>query len=313
MKYLYHVRVGAGLDYDCLADEEQALNPGEKVVIRCERYQDLGTIEACCDQSPVDEDSLQKKRDSGNKGRSIEGQKIPVVVQRADAGDLEKARENKARAETMQLEAVERVTAHGLDMKIIDTHCSLDRKLVVFQFTAEGRVDFRQLLRDLSHKFRTRVELRQIGVRDEAAVQGGIGSCGRAFCCATFLKRFSSINVKMAKVQGLSLNPTNISGACGRLKCCLQYEFELYRERLREEKRTREPDADDGSAEEAEDENTVNAATEEAESVRETDSQDAARTASPAGQSSGRGRRGGRSRRGGGRNGRPGRDNGGRD
>jgi len=124
-------------------------------------------------------------------------------------------------------------------MKLVHTHFSFDERLVIFQFAAEGRVDFRELLRDLSHTLRTRVELRQVGVRDEAAFRGGIGVCGRAFCCSTFLRRFSSISVKMAKIQGLSLNPLNISGACGRLKCCLQYEYSQYRDDLAEDKQRR--------------------------------------------------------------------------
>jgi len=101
---------------------------------------------------------------------------------------------------------------------------------MVFQFTAEGRVDFRELVQDLNRTFHSRVELRQIGVRDEAAIHGGLGCCGRPFCCGTFLNELSTVNVKMAKDQGLSLNPNNISGACGRLKCCLRYEAEGYRE-----------------------------------------------------------------------------------
>jgi hypothetical protein len=154
---------------------------------------------------------------------------MPTATRVVTERDLARAGENRRRAESMQRTAAERIAAQGLVMKVINTHLSLDGRLAIFQFTAEGRVDFRDLLRDLSRRLRTRVELRQVGVRDEAAIQGGIGSCGRPFCCVTFLKRFSSINVKMAKKQGLSLNPANISGACGRLKCCLQYDAHLYR------------------------------------------------------------------------------------
>jgi len=120
--------------------------------------------------------------------------------------------------------------AHGLEMKLIDSHYSLDCKLLLFQFSADGRIDFRELLRDLSTLFSVRIELRQIGVRDEAAMLGGIGTCGRPFCCSKFLHTFNSINVKMAKQQGISLNPQNISGCCGRLKCCLYYEAYAYKD-----------------------------------------------------------------------------------
>lgn len=119
---------------------------------------------------------------------------------------------------------------HGLEMKLIDSHYSLDCKLLLFQFSADGRIDFRELLRDLSTLFSVRIELRQIGVRDEASMLGGIGTCGRPFCCSKFLHNFNSINVKMAKQQGISLNPQNISGCCGRLKCCLYYEAYAYKD-----------------------------------------------------------------------------------
>ena len=110
----------------------------------------------------------------------------------------------------------------------IHEHYTFDRKLLVFQFTSENRVDFRELIRDLSTLFHCRVELRQVGVRDETSIVGGLGSCGRPFCCATFLHSIASVNVKTAKQQGLSLNPQNISGCCGRLKCCLQFEADYY-------------------------------------------------------------------------------------
>ena len=111
-------------------------------------------------------------------------------------------------------------------MKVLATHISLDRSMAYFQFCSEGRVDFRELLRDLSHRLKMRIELRQVGVRDEAAILGGIGTCGRPLCCHTFMNGLASVNVKMAKQQGLALNPQSISGACGRLKCCLQFEMD---------------------------------------------------------------------------------------
>jgi len=227
---LYRVQVSPGLTYECLSDENLHLKQGDEVIIRCERYRDAGRVGCCLVDSVVDEEDLQEKRVSGSKKRHVEGQKLPKIIRRATAVDKSKSQENESRAKTMHRIAVDRIGLHGLAMRLVDSHYSFDRRLVVFQFTAEGRVDFRELLRDLSMEFHTRVELRQIGVRDEAAIQGGIGPCGRVFCCTSFLKEFSSINVKMAKIQGLSLNPNSISGACGRLKCCLRYEVDYYRE-----------------------------------------------------------------------------------
>ncbi len=229
MKYLYHVSVASGLHYDCVGEESLHLKKDDQVIVRCERYQDFGTISVCHTESGVDESKLQSGYGESPKGRKIEGQKIPRIVRRASLVDKSKAHENEVRAKSMHRTAMSRIESHGLNMKLINTHYSFDKKLIVFQFSAEGRIDFRDLLRDLTQELRARVELRQIGVRDEAAIQGGIGLCGRQFCCSSFLRKFVSINVKMAKQQGLSLNPNNISGACGRLKCCLHYEAERYR------------------------------------------------------------------------------------
>lgn len=124
--------------------------------------------------------------------------------------------------------AIERIKAHGLDMSLVDVEYRFDNKKITFFFTANGRVDFRDLVKDLAAIFRRRIELRQIGVRDEARMCGGLGSCGREFCCSTFLNEFQPISIKMAKEQNLSMNPEKISGACGRLLCCLNYEQEVY-------------------------------------------------------------------------------------
>jgi len=229
MKYLYRVSVGPGLQYDSVGDANLNLKKNDEVIVRCDRYQDFGIISSCRDDQPVDEKAVQSRRSRGAKGRRIEGDRLPRIIRRATLVDKSKAHENEARARSMQRSALQHVEKHDLSMKLINTHYSFDKRLVVFQFSAEGRIDFRALLRDLSGDLHTRVELRQVGVRDEAAIHGGLGSCGRPFCCSTFLRKFVSINVKMAKQQGLSLNPSNISGACGRLKCCLNYEAELYR------------------------------------------------------------------------------------
>ena len=126
-----------------------------------------------------------------------------------------------------------KIAERGLDMKLVRVECSFDGSKIVFFFTSEGRVDFRELVRDLAGVFRARIELRQIGVRDEAKMIGGLGICGQPFCCSRFLKDFQPVSIKMAKEQGLSLNPVKISGACGRLMCCLKYEQEAYQDLLR--------------------------------------------------------------------------------
>jgi len=123
---------------------------------------------------------------------------------------------------------LEKIKRHELNMKLIDVEYTFDNNKVIFYFTADGRVDFRELVKDLAAVFRTRIELRQIGVRDEAKMTGGLGPCGRALCCSTFLGEFAPVSIKMAKEQNLSLNPTKISGICGRLMCCLNYEQETY-------------------------------------------------------------------------------------
>ena len=125
---------------------------------------------------------------------------------------------------------LERIAAHKLDMSLVDVEYYFDGSKIIFYFTADGRVDFRELLKDLVRKLRTRVELRQIGIRNQAKMVGGLGNCGRPLCCSSFLKNFHAVSIKMAKEQNLSLNPAKISGACGRLMCCLQYEYETYKD-----------------------------------------------------------------------------------
>lgn len=138
--------------------------------------------------------------------------------------------ENKRLAKNALQTCQHKIKEHHLDMEVVDSEYTFDRNKVIFYFTAEGRVDFRQLVKDLATKFKTRIELRQIGVRDEAKLLGGIGPCGRMLCCSTFLGDFEPVSIKMAKDQNLSLNPTKISGLCGRLMCCLKYENETYEE-----------------------------------------------------------------------------------
>ncbi|MFD1316970.1 PSP1 domain-containing protein [Loigolactobacillus zhaoyuanensis] len=152
-----------------------------------------------------------------------------IMVERtAIETDLAHAAGNQADAKVALQQARQMVRAHHLRMKLTIARYTLDRHKLIFYFTADGRVDFRDLVRDLASVFKTRIELRQIGVRDEAKLLGGIGPCGRALCCSTFLGEFVPVSIKMAKNQNLSLNPTKISGLCGRLMCCLQFEDDMY-------------------------------------------------------------------------------------
>ncbi|CAM3965960.1 stage 0 sporulation family protein [Mesobacillus zeae] len=153
---------------------------------------------------------------------------LKKVVRIADHKDRLIVEENKAAASEAYNICSEKVNEHQLDMKLVDVEYTFDRNKVIFYFTADGRVDFRELVKDLASIFRTRIELRQIGVRDEAKMLGGIGPCGRMLCCSTFLGDFDPVSIKMAKDQNLSLNPTKISGLCGRLMCCLKYENDEY-------------------------------------------------------------------------------------
>lgn len=150
------------------------------------------------------------------------------VIRIASKEDIDRHTENKGREEEAFSVCLEKIQQHNLKMKLIDVEYTFDNNKVIFYFTADGRVDFRELVKDLASIFRTRIELRQIGVRDEAKMIGGLGPCGRTMCCSTFLGDFAPVSIKMAKEQNLSLNPTKISGICGRLMCCLNYEQETY-------------------------------------------------------------------------------------
>ena len=155
------------------------------------------------------------------------------VVREATPADLKRVEENHAKEQTAFGICEQKIAAHKLEMKLVSVEYAFDGSKILFCFTADGRVDFRELVKDLAGVFRTRIELRQIGVRDEAKMLGGLGICGRPFCCASFMGDFQTVSIKMAKEQGLSLNPTKISGTCGRLMCCLKYEEEAYQDLLR--------------------------------------------------------------------------------
>ena len=160
-------------------------------------------------------------------------QPLRRLIRLATPEDLKKVAENHIKEKKAFRACEKKIAERGLEMKLVDVEYTFDNSKILFYFTADGRVDFRELVKDLAGMFRTRIELRQIGVRDEAKMLGGMGICGRPFCCGSFLGGFTPVSIKMAKEQGLSLNPVKISGACGRLMCCLKYEQEAYQDLLR--------------------------------------------------------------------------------
>lgn len=158
---------------------------------------------------------------------------LKPVIRHATKEDLATVEQNREKEKKAFQICEEKIAHHGLDMKLVDVEYTFDSSKILFYFTADGRVDFRELVKDLAGVFRTRIELRQIGVRDGAKKLGGFGICGRPFCCNTFLGEFQPVSIKMAKEQGMSLNPVKISGTCGRLMCCLKYEQDTYEHLLR--------------------------------------------------------------------------------
>jgi cell fate regulator YaaT (PSP1 superfamily) len=205
---------------------DEPLRAGEAVIVEVERGRDLGRVTAIGDVA-------EKKCGGGCSGCAVGGdaeepEPLKQVVGRATPDDLKGHDEIRRSEEDARRKVVQRVRAHDLVMKVSDTEWQWDRNKLTIYFTAEKRVDFRALVRDLASTFRTRIELRQIGVRDEAARLSGVGRCGREYCCSSWLKELSPVNLGLAKDQHLSLNPTQISGGCGRLLCCLKYEHEFY-------------------------------------------------------------------------------------
>jgi cell fate regulator YaaT (PSP1 superfamily) len=184
----------------------------EKVLVESQQSKQLGIV--AIPKKTVDPEDLPED--------------LKPILNKATANDLEKEQKNIADAKNALGVAAKKIREHGLEMKLIRVEYTFDRSKMIFYFTADGRIDFRELVKDLAAIFRTRIELRQIGVRDEAKVVSGIGPCGRQLCCSTFLGDFMPVSIKMAKDQGLSLNPVKISGLCGRLMCCLKYENDEY-------------------------------------------------------------------------------------
>lgn len=191
---------------------ELELNPGDHVVVETTRGLELGRVVIAPDQV-VESELPEAPR---------------PVVRKAEPPDVRQSSHFKSREQDAFRKCRERIARHGLPMKLVAADYNFDGSRLTFLFTSDSRVDFRELVRDLASTFRTRIELRQIGVRDEAKCLGGLGRCGRALCCASFISEFSPVSIKMAKDQDLPLNPTKISGICGRLMCCLAYENECY-------------------------------------------------------------------------------------
>jgi cell fate regulator YaaT (PSP1 superfamily) len=204
-------RAGRGYRFDA---RDLDVKPGDRVVARTSRGIEIGVVRAGPTETPQTEGDAE----------------LSSIVRTATEADLRRDEESAAREREAMEVAAEQVAKHDLPMKLIEAQVTLDRSRIVIHFSAEGRVDFRALVRDLARALRARVELHQVGVRDEAKMRGGLGHCGRLLCCATFLTHFDPVGIKMAKEQDISLNPQKISGVCGRLMCCLNFEYAHYRE-----------------------------------------------------------------------------------
>ena len=192
--------------------KDYKIQVGDHVIVETARGIEYGTVTGKVQEVP--------------EGKVV--QPLKPVIRVASAEDDAKAKRNLEKEKEAMRICKEKIRKHELEMKLIDAEYTFDNNKVLFYFTADGRIDFRELVKDLAAVFRTRIELRQIGVRDETKILGGIGSCGRPLCCSTFLSEFAPVSIRMAKEQNLSLNPTKISGVCGRLMCCLKNEEETY-------------------------------------------------------------------------------------
>lgn len=196
----------------CCKAEGLPVKSGDFCIVEVERGIDYGLVQC----EPV----LTEKTDES----------VKKILRLASDADKKQIEDNRKKAQEAAATCAQKIREHKLDMKLVGAEYAFDRSKILFYFTAEGRVDFRELVRDLAKVFKARIELRQIGVRDEAKMCGGFGPCGRELCCCRFLKDFEPVTIKMAKDQNLSLNPPKISGLCGRLMCCLSYEHKHYRE-----------------------------------------------------------------------------------
>lgn len=197
--------------------DSQTLEKGDKVIVETARGVECG--EVATENRKIDDEQIVHP--------------LKKLLRVATEEDIKHLQENKKKEKEAFLQCSKKILEHKLEMKLVDVEFTFDNSKVLFYFTADGRVDFRGLVKDLAAVFRTRIELRQIGVRDEAKMLGGLGICGNPFCCSSFLGEFQPVSIKMAKEQGLSLSPVKISGTCGRLMCCLKYEQEAYTDLLK--------------------------------------------------------------------------------
>ena len=193
---------------------ELQVKDGDYVIVEHDRGQDYGQIVSCCSQGCLSKETKEP---------------VKKIIRLAREADVKQIEDNRAKAKEAFNSCNKKIEEHKLEMKLVQAEYSFDRSKILFYFTATGRVDFRDLVKDLAKIFKARIELRQIGVRDEARLFGGFGPCGRELCCAKFLKDFEPVTIKMAKEEGLPLNPPKISGICGRLMCCLSFEYENYK------------------------------------------------------------------------------------
>ena len=196
---------------------DNQLNTGNMVIVETARGLECG--EVAMPNKTIDDDKIK--------------QPLKPLIRIATESDLNHLAENKIREKEAHKICEQKIAEHKLGMKLVNVEYTFDNNKIIFYFTADGRVDFRALVKDLASVFRTRIELRQIGVRDEAKMLGGLGICGRPFCCNKFMGEFQPVSIKMAKEQGLSLSPVKISGTCGRLMCCLKYEQDAYTDLLK--------------------------------------------------------------------------------
>ncbi len=196
---------------------DNKLNKGDMVVVETARGLECG--EVATPNKTIDEGELTHP--------------LKPLIRIADENDIKHLAENKLKEKEAYKICEQKIANHKLEMKLVNVEYTFDNSKILFYFTADGRVDFRALVKDLASVFRTRIELRQIGVRDEAKMLGGLGICGKPFCCASYMGEFQPVSIKMAKEQGLSLSPVKISGTCGRLMCCLKYEQEAYTDLLK--------------------------------------------------------------------------------
>ncbi len=212
MDVIAHVRLRDMGPVICYRAHDMTLKNGDTIIVEVDRGTDYGQVAT----DPV----LVEQTDPS----------VKKIVRLATEKDLRQIEENRQRAKDASRTCARKIGEHKLEMKLVGAEYAFDRSKMLFYFTAEGRVDFRELVKDLAKAFRARIELRQIGVRDEAKMLGGFGPCGRELCCCRFLRDFEPVTIKMAKDQNLSLNPPKISGLCGRLMCCLSYEHKFYKE-----------------------------------------------------------------------------------